>query len=75
MLRLVNPAGQELLGAPAERLLGRSAGDVGLCELLEGEDERVLDAVYLVRLRFDAGRIAEVWSVALDQPAVDTFWA
>lgn len=36
---------------------------------------RSLDAVYLVRMRFEDDRIAEVWSVALDQPAVDAFWA
>ncbi len=41
-LRLVNRAGQQLLGAPAERILGRSAAEVGLGEALEGEDARVL---------------------------------
>ena len=29
-LRLVNRSGQELLAAPAERILGRSAGELGL---------------------------------------------
>jgi two-component system nitrogen regulation sensor histidine kinase NtrY len=41
-LRLVNRAGQQLLGAPAEHILGRSAADVGLAEALEGDDARVL---------------------------------
>jgi two-component system, NtrC family, nitrogen regulation sensor histidine kinase NtrY len=41
-LRLVNRAGQELLAQPAERILGRSAADVGLAECLEGNDSRVL---------------------------------
>jgi nitrogen fixation/metabolism regulation signal transduction histidine kinase len=43
-LRLVNRAGQELLAAPAERLLGRSAIELGLKECLEGDDTRVLSA-------------------------------
>jgi two-component system, NtrC family, nitrogen regulation sensor histidine kinase NtrY len=44
-VRLVNPAGQHLLNIPAERLLERSADEIGLSELLEGEDARVLDAI------------------------------
>jgi two-component system, NtrC family, nitrogen regulation sensor histidine kinase NtrY len=43
-LRLVNRAGQELLAQPAERVLGRSAADVGLVECLEGEESRVLSS-------------------------------
>ena len=43
-LRLVNPAGQELLTQPAERILGRSAVEIGLAECLEGDDSRVLSA-------------------------------
>ena len=43
-LRLVNRAGQELLAAPAERILGRSAAELGLKECLEGDDTRVLAA-------------------------------
>ncbi|MFA5058114.1 MAG: PAS domain-containing protein, partial [Opitutaceae bacterium] len=43
-LRLVNRAGQELLAAPAERILGRTAGELGLKECLEGDDTRVLAA-------------------------------
>jgi ketosteroid isomerase-like protein len=36
---------------------------------------RVLYATYVVLLRFESGRIAEVWSMAQDQHAVDAFWA
>jgi two-component system nitrogen regulation sensor histidine kinase NtrY len=43
-LRLVNRTGQELLAAPAERILGRSATELGLKECLEGDDTRVLAA-------------------------------
>ncbi len=42
ILRLVNRAGQELLAAPAERILGRTAEEIGLKEVLEGDDTRVL---------------------------------
>ena len=42
VLRLVNRAGQELLATPAERILGRSAIDIGLAEALEGDPQRVL---------------------------------
>ena len=42
VLRLVNPAGQALLGQPAERLLGREAAAIGLSECLEGEPNRLL---------------------------------
>ncbi len=49
-LRLVNRSGQELLAAPAERILGRSAGELGLREWLEGEDMRVLP-----NMRFPGG--------------------
>lgn len=41
-LRLVNRAGQELLAQPAERILGRSAEEVGLSECLEGSIARIL---------------------------------
>ncbi len=41
-LRLVNRAGQELLAQPAERILGRPAGKIGLAECLSGEPTRVL---------------------------------
>jgi two-component system nitrogen regulation sensor histidine kinase NtrY len=42
-LRLVNRSGERFLGAPAERLLGRRAEDLGLAECLRGEAPRVLD--------------------------------
>jgi two-component system, NtrC family, nitrogen regulation sensor histidine kinase NtrY len=42
ILRLVNRAGQELLAAPAERILGRSAADIGLAEALADDPQRVL---------------------------------
>jgi len=41
-LRLVNPAGQSLLGQPRERLIGRRAREIGLADCLEGESNRVL---------------------------------
>jgi two-component system nitrogen regulation sensor histidine kinase NtrY len=41
-LRLVNRAGERLLAAPAERLLGRPAADLGLADLLDGEVSRTL---------------------------------
>jgi nitrogen fixation/metabolism regulation signal transduction histidine kinase len=44
-LRLVNRSGQELLAAPAERILGRSAEELGLRNWLDGEDTRVLPNV------------------------------
>ena len=44
-LRLVNRSGQELLAAPAERILGHSAEELGLKDWLEGEDTRVLPTV------------------------------
>src|SRR6266498_4823141 len=43
-LRLVNRAGERLLAQPAERLLGRSAAELGLSECLEGDSRRLLDA-------------------------------
>lgn len=49
VLRLVNPAGQVLLGLPAERLLGREAGDIGLADCLEGEPNRILGPSALPR--------------------------
>ena len=41
-LRLVNDAGERLMGMPSERLLGRSAMEVGLEECLRGEPTRTL---------------------------------
>lgn len=57
-LRLVNPAGQHLLHSTAERMLGCEAGEIGLDELLEGEDERVVDAV-----RFPGADAKARWSL------------
>jgi nitrogen fixation/metabolism regulation signal transduction histidine kinase len=44
-LRLVNAAGERLLGQPAERLRGRTAEVIGLDMCLEG-DRRILDATF-----------------------------
>jgi two-component system nitrogen regulation sensor histidine kinase NtrY len=41
-LRLINRAGEHLLAQPAERLLGRSASELGLAESLRGEPVRTL---------------------------------
>lgn len=41
-LRLVNDAGERLMEQPAERLLGRSAMELGLDECLRGEPTRTL---------------------------------
>ncbi|HEY1848296.1 MAG TPA: ATP-binding protein [Opitutaceae bacterium] len=49
VLRLVNPAGQALLGQPAERLLGRAAAEIGLAEWLEGEPNRIVGPTALPR--------------------------
>jgi len=44
ILRLVNRAGERLLGRPRENLLGRSAAAIGVAETLEGEPSRLLAA-------------------------------
>ncbi len=49
VLRLVNPAGQILLGQPAERLLGREAKAIGLADCLEGDPVRILGPSALPR--------------------------
>jgi PAS domain S-box-containing protein len=41
-LRLVNRAGARLLGRTQERLIGSSAGELGLAEFLEGEPTRTV---------------------------------
>jgi two-component system nitrogen regulation sensor histidine kinase NtrY len=46
MLRLVNRAGERLLGKPAEQLLGRSAADLGLTSSLEGPTPRIEDVSF-----------------------------
>jgi nitrogen fixation/metabolism regulation signal transduction histidine kinase len=45
-LRLVNRAGERVLAQPAERLLGRTADDLGLTDCLEGDVPRILDASF-----------------------------
>src|SRR6266849_5754719 len=45
-LRLVNRAGEKLLAKPAERLIGRSAGELDLAECLEGEPARILQMTF-----------------------------
>ena len=45
-LRLVNNAGEQLLGHVAERLLGRNAEQLGLDECLEGESPRTIDVTF-----------------------------
>jgi nitrogen fixation/metabolism regulation signal transduction histidine kinase len=42
-LRLVNRAGERLLARPLERLLGQSAGEIGLMECLLGEPAQTRD--------------------------------
>jgi len=46
VLRLVNRAGERLLGKPVDALLGLRASDVGLGDCLEGEPRRVLEASF-----------------------------
>lgn len=41
-LRLVNRAGERLLAQPAERVIGRSAAELGLADCLAGEGSRTL---------------------------------
>jgi len=45
-LRLVNRAGEKLLASPFERLLGRTAGALGLEGFLSGDSPRVHDLVF-----------------------------
>jgi PAS domain S-box-containing protein len=42
-LRLLNRAGESLLGEPSERLLARPAAELGLASALEGETPRIVD--------------------------------
>jgi nitrogen fixation/metabolism regulation signal transduction histidine kinase len=46
LLRLVNRAGERLLGKPAEVLLGRTAGELGLASCLEGATPRIEDVSF-----------------------------
>lgn len=45
-LRLANRAGSRLLASPAERLIGRTADELGLTEMLEGEAARLVDRAF-----------------------------
>lgn len=45
-LRLVNRAGERLLGLPLERLLGSTAQELGLAPCLEGEPARTMDLAF-----------------------------
>jgi nitrogen fixation/metabolism regulation signal transduction histidine kinase len=45
-LKLVNRAGARLLGNPGERLLGRSADEIGLDQFLVGEVPRVINTAF-----------------------------
>jgi PAS domain S-box-containing protein len=45
-LRLVNRAGEHVLGKPSERLLGRTAAELGLEPALDAEVPRVLDMAF-----------------------------
>jgi two-component system, NtrC family, nitrogen regulation sensor histidine kinase NtrY len=42
-LRLVNRAGERLLGQPAERIRGRTAAELGLADCLQGEESRLVE--------------------------------
>ncbi len=45
-LRLVNRAGERLLGRPSERMLASGANELGLAEYLEGEDTRTVQRAF-----------------------------
>jgi PAS domain S-box-containing protein len=45
-LRLVNRSGQELVGQPAERILGRAANEMDMADCLTGEPTRVLNRTF-----------------------------
>jgi two-component system nitrogen regulation sensor histidine kinase NtrY len=45
-LRLVNRAGERLLAQPAERMTGRTAEALGLDRLLEGDEQRIINAAF-----------------------------
>ncbi|OYW11725.1 MAG: PAS domain-containing sensor histidine kinase, partial [Acidobacteriia bacterium 12-62-4] len=45
-LRLVNRAGEKLLGQPAERMLEREAGELGLAEYLDDESVKTVQRVF-----------------------------
>jgi nitrogen fixation/metabolism regulation signal transduction histidine kinase len=45
-LRLINRAGEQLIGQPSERALGRTATELGLEDWLEGETARTVDRAF-----------------------------
>jgi nitrogen fixation/metabolism regulation signal transduction histidine kinase len=45
-LRLVNRAGERLLAQPVERLLGRTASELGLADCLQGEPTRTMQMTF-----------------------------
>ncbi len=45
-LRLINAAGEKLLGQPQERLLALTADELGLAESLDGPPQRVLEQAF-----------------------------
>lgn len=49
-LRVVNRAGERFLGQPAARLLGRTAGELGLASCLEGDVPRTVELPFGGRL-------------------------
>ena len=46
ILRLVNRAGERLLGTSTEKLIGSSAVEIGLAGCLKGEESRLMDASF-----------------------------
>jgi two-component system nitrogen regulation sensor histidine kinase NtrY len=46
ILKLTNRAGERLIAAPAEKLLGKSAEELGLASCLEGESTRLMEASF-----------------------------
>lgn len=58
-LRLVNRAGERLLGKPGERILTSDAAELGLAEYLEGDETRTVQRTFVT----GAGR----WSITRSQ--------
>ena len=55
-LRLINRAGEKLLGQPVERIMALQAADLGLADYLHGEENRIIQRTFPV----GAGR----WGIA-----------
>jgi nitrogen fixation/metabolism regulation signal transduction histidine kinase len=45
-LKLVNRAGERLLAMPSERIIGRTAAELGLADCLQGEESRLLEVSF-----------------------------